>query len=292
MNVANCFIECSTSYSCANITVNVSSDSLRIQALDSNALTNSSINAFDASNLDILCSSSPQPACNHNAFYFPYITTSNFSELQCHQNGCGALDLYVVDGMDTIFVEVDPECECDSVSDCISRWNIYCDDGTNDTFGGHSIFNGTSCSGPCCGDIVNETFDSFLDFVDMECNDTETTEFMSTDIEEQNDSTSAYEFLMDILIIVGGTGCLCLSICVMFPCLRRRQRKEDGTQHDDRTRPISQYMQDSVSMYKPPELSMMTTDTVTDNVSQLSAPDSSLALTELLGKKSVKPHIQ
>eukprot|EP00484_Ammonia_sp_Unknown_P000448 CAMPEP_0197023312 /NCGR_PEP_ID=MMETSP1384-20130603/4035_1 /TAXON_ID=29189 /ORGANISM="Ammonia sp." /LENGTH=1311 /DNA_ID=CAMNT_0042451507 /DNA_START=226 /DNA_END=4161 /DNA_ORIENTATION=- len=113
---------------------------------------NSVIDATTASNLTMMCSAnSTAMNCNNLTIHVP---TSSKPSLVCSEVGCSNMVFYTTNGFEDLDMKV-ADCPCDIAvkTSCINgELEIYCSaqDSTP------SVFVNNTCTGKCCGDIVDD----------------------------------------------------------------------------------------------------------------------------------------
>eukprot|EP01084_Bolivina_argentea_P258074 434926_1 len=120
-------------------------------------IMNSTINTQNVNDsVNIECTSNiSSKSCDNLSLYLPQKNEKNefISHLTCNNYGCHALNVYAMDGMNDVLLNINNSCSCNDTSDknCIAEWNIYC----NNNYNSHSILNNHNKCEPkhCCGNI-------------------------------------------------------------------------------------------------------------------------------------------
>ena len=141
-------LTCESMYSCFASGIKLNKIGIvNISAFDQFALTQSKIDVSTSNSLQIYCASSSvdEYACNDLTVHIPSTLTDNSNiynnRLICEEYGCGNLSIFAINGMQDLIVDIDSNCNCHSVYDCISQWNLFCGS-TDGKFTNKSTFNG------------------------------------------------------------------------------------------------------------------------------------------------------
>ena len=297
-------LQCKSANSCSgSYFIADEMDYVSINGLDKFALTNSTIYVSESDSVDIYCVSKTRYACHDLIIYIPSslvdIDVYN-NVLFCEIYGCGELNIYSINGMQDVNVEIDSNCVCDNVYDCIDSWNLFCGTKENE-YKNSSIFNGKSCNGLCCDKIVSKTESSYKDYCDnfTLTNTTEIVEQTTTKSSPQssNNGLSSQQILIYTLLVIGLLLCCCFTIYSFIVCRRKRKYNVLGnvsyfnnpftnlTRRQKNQSVISQYTQmsddDGPLLSSPNRLFKHPEETISETKEKE-------ALTEMFNGKSIK----
>ena len=172
-------------------------------------LMDSVINGHDVGgNLSITCDH-PHGACRNLTIF----TSDIGSEIYCVDHGCHSLNIFTRRDINDITMK-SVSCECEEYlsGDCVERWDIHCDLDNEGRYVMDSVFDGSNCTGMCCGDIMEMMHET-------ECP-------WPSDDGDQGSATKSSNGAVVIAAVVTGLGCL----VVMGMCLTRlvyRAKKEE-----------------------------------------------------------------
>eukprot|EP01083_Nonionella_stella_P128294 388698_1 len=220
-------LNCIKQYSCYGLDIAITkADVIAIHAREQYSLTHSSLRNTESSSLSMFCSSNVPSACDGLSLYVPSSGMNgnvNVSHnlLSCGNYGCGHMDIYTIT-MQDLKVEMDSDCDCESVTDCILSWDLYCHP-LGIVYTNKSIFDGATCNGSCCDDVAQDMQLSY-EYHDNEChNDTETTS-MNIATEMAEVSEDGYGILdMEHTLLLSIAGLVCF-VGATFVILRRKKK--------------------------------------------------------------------